>query len=214
MAARRCAKADSWFFITADYGFGHALENDTAAVVKAAEGKVVVSINMPFPSTDFSSAIVQAQASDAKVIGLANVGADAVNAVKQAAKFGVTQSGKTMAALLLQINDVHALGLEATQRLNLAEVFYWDTNDRTRAFAARVQPQIENKFMPNMGQARCCTAALHYLKVAGTMGAAEAKKSGAATVARMKAVETDDDPFGRCHIREDARELHPRTSSK
>ena len=199
---------DSWFFITADYSFGHSLEADTTAVIKAAGGRVVGSVKMPFPTADFSSAILQGMASDAKVIAMANAGGDAVTSCKQAAEFGVTKSGKVLVPMLLHLNDVHALGLQAAQGLTISEVFYWDLNERTRGFANRVQPNMVNKFMPNMGQAACYASAAHYIKTAAAMGVAEAKKSGAATVARMKAAETDDAAYGRCKIREDGRVMH------
>ena len=199
---------DSWFFITADYSFGHSLEADATAVIKAAGGRVVGSVKMPFPTEDFSSAILQAMSSDAKVIAMANAGDDAVTSVKQAAEFGVTKSGKVLVPMLLHLNDVHALGLQAAQGLTIPEVFYWDLNERTRAFANRVQPHMVNQFMPNMGQAACYAAAAHYIKTAAAMGVAEAKKSGAAAVARMKAAETDDAAYGRCKIREDGRVMH------
>ena len=152
---------DTWFFITADYAFGKALERDTAAVVEANGGKVLGSVRHPFPGTDFSSFLLQAQASKAKVIGLANAGGDTINSVKQAAEFGITQGGQSLAGLLVFITDVHALGLQTAQGLVLTEAFYWDQNDATRAFAKRFAPQFKNN-MPTMVQAGvyCGRAAL------------------------------------------------------
>ncbi len=197
---------DTWFFITADYAFGHALESSTTNFIKKAGGRVLGDINMPFPSNDFSSALLRAQMSGAKVIGFANAGTDTVNCIKQAAEFGISQHNTKMAALLLMINDVHALGLNTAHGLLLANVFYWDLNDRTRAFAKRVQTSVGA--MPTMSQAACYGAALHYMKAAAEMGVADIKKSGRAAVARMKAMPVDDEPFGRCRIRDDGRVLH------
>ena len=198
---------DTWVFITANYAFGHSLENDTAQRVKAAGGKVAGSVRLPFPTTDFSSALVQAQASGAKIIALANAGNDTTNAIKQAAEFGVTRGGARLAALLLQISDIHAIGLEAAQGLALTETFYWDLNDRTRAFSGRVRHALSGA-APTAPQAACYAATSHYLKAAAAIGAAEAKKSGRAAVERMKAMAPDDDVFGRSQIRADGRVLH------
>ena len=208
-AAMVKAGGDSWFFITADYAFGTALERDTAGFVTAAGGRVLGGIRHPFPgTTDFSSFLLQAQASGAKVIGMCNAGDDTVNTIKQAAEFGVTRRGTKLAGMLLFINDVHALGLAAAQGLVLTESFYWDLNDRTRAFTRRVLPKTGGN-RPAMSHAGCYAGVLHYLKAVAAMGAAEAKRSGAATVARMKAMPTDDDAFGPGTIREDGRKLHP-----
>jgi len=195
---------DTWFFITADYAFGKALERDTAEVVVANGGKVLGSVRHPFPGTDFSSFLLQAQASKAKVIGLANAGGDTINSVKQAAEFGITQGGQNLAGLLVFITDVHALGLQTAQGLALTESFYWDQNDATRAFAKRFAPQFKNN-MPTMVQAGVYAAVLHYLK------AVEALKSdadGKAVVAKMKELPTDDPLFGKGTIRVDGRHLH------
>jgi branched-chain amino acid transport system substrate-binding protein len=195
---------DTWFFITADYAFGKALERDTADVVAANGGKVLGSVRHPFPGTDFSSFLLQAQASKAKVIGLANAGGDTINSVKQAAEFGITQGGQNLAALLMFVNDVHALGLQTAQGLVLTEAFYWDQNDGTRAFAKRFAPQFKNN-MPSMIQAGVYAAVLHYLK------AVEALKSdadGKAVVAKMKELPTDDPLFGNGTIRADGRHVH------
>ena len=202
------AGGDSWYFVTADYAFGKQLQSDTSAFVTAAGGKVVGSAQYPFPgTTDFSSFLVQAQSSGAKVIGLANAGGDTVNSIKQAHEFGLNSSMK-IAALLMFITDVHALGLDVAGGLNLTESFYWDLNDRTRAFTKRVLPKTPNNY-PNMDHAGCYSATLHYLKTVADMGAAEAKKDGVATVNRMKAMPVDDDCFGKTKIREDGRNLVP-----
>ena len=195
---------DTWFFITADYAFGKALERDTTEIVQANGGKVLGSVRHPFPGTDFSSFLLQAQASKAKVIGLANAGGDTINAIKQAAEFGITQGGQSLAGLLVFISDVHALGLQTAQGLVLTEAFYWDQNDASRAFAKRFAPQFKNN-MPTMVQAGVYAAVLHYLK------AVEALKSdadGKAVVAKMKEMPTDDPLFGKGTIRADGRKLH------
>ncbi len=208
-AAMVKAGGDTWFFITADYAFGTALERDTTNFVQQAGGKVLGSVRHPFPgNTDFSSFLLQAQASRAKVVGICNAGTDTVNTIKQAAEFGLTRSGVKLAGLLVFLNDIHALGLEAAQGLVLTESFYWDLNDRTRAFTQRVLPKTGG-IHPAMSHAGCYAGALHYLKVVADMGVNEAKKSGAATVARMKAMPTDDDAFGAGTIRADGRKLHP-----
>jgi branched-chain amino acid transport system substrate-binding protein len=202
------AGGDTWYFMTADYAFGKQLQSDTTALIEAAHGKVLGAVTYPFPATtDFSSFLVQAQASKAKVLGLANAGADTVNAIKQAHEFGLTSSMK-IAALLMFINDVHALGLDTAQGLNLTESFYWDLNDRTRAFTKRVLPKTPDNY-PNMEQAGCYSGVLHYLKAVADMGAAAAKADGVATVNRMKAMPVDDDVFGKTTIREDGRNLVP-----
>lgn len=202
------AGGDSWYFLTADYAFGKQLQADTTSFVQAAKGKVLGAAQYPFPgTTDFSSFLVQAQSSGAKVLGLANAGADTVNSIKQAHEFGVNSSMK-LAALLMFITDVHALGLDVAQGLNLTESFYWDMNDRTRAFTKRVLPKTPNNY-PNMIHAGCYSGALHYLKTVAEMGAAEAKKDGVATVNHMKAMPVEDDCFGKTKIREDGRNLVP-----
>ena len=202
------AGGDSWYFIGADYAFGHTLADDTASVVRKAGGKVLGSVFYPSPgTTDFSSFLLQAQASGAKVVGFANAGAETINCVKQAHEFGLTPTMK-LAALLMYVTDVHALGLPTAQGLSLTETFYWDLNDRTRAFTDRVRPKTPNN-LPNMDHAGCYAGALHYMKAAVAMGAAEARRSGAAAVARMKAIPTDDDCFGHGSIRVDGRVLHP-----
>jgi branched-chain amino acid transport system substrate-binding protein len=202
------AGGDSWFFITADYAFGQALERDTTNFVKSAGGRIVGGVKAPLGNTDFSSLLIQAQSSGAKVIGLCNAGSDTVNSIKQAGEFGITRNGTKLAGLLVFISDVHALGLKTAQGLVLTAPFYWDLNDRSRAFTKRLQSKIGDS-KPGMGHAGCYAGTLHYLKTVAQMGAAEAKKSGAATVARMKAMPTDDDAFGPGKIREDGRVIHP-----
>jgi branched-chain amino acid transport system substrate-binding protein len=199
---------DSWFFITADYAFGHDLERNTTKFVQEAGGKVLGSVKHPLQSTDFSSYLLQAQQSRAKVIGLANAGTDTINSVKQAAEFGVTRRGTKIAVLLMFINDVHSLGLNAAQGLVCTESFYWDLHDRTRAFTKRVLPSLGGNY-PAMSHAGCYASVFHYLKAVADMGAAAAKASGADAVARMKAMPTDDDCFGQGSIRADGRKLHP-----
>jgi len=202
------AGGDSWYFITADYAFGKQLQSDTSDLVKASGGKVAGSTLYPFPgTTDFSSFLVQAQSSGAKVLGLCNAGGDTVNSIKQANEFGVNKSMK-IAALLMFVTDVHALGLDTAKGLNLTESFYWNLNDGTRAFTDRVRPKTPNNW-PNMVHAGCYSATLHYLKTVHDMGAAEAKKDGVATVARMKKMPVEDDCFGKTTIREDGRHLTP-----
>ena len=202
------AGGQTWFFVTADYAFGHALERDTSAFVTAAGGRVIGSVRHPFPNTDFSSFLLQAQASRAQVIGLANAGADTTNAIKQAAEFGITRRGQRIAGLLVFITDVDALGIETAQGLVLSETFYWDLNDRTRAFT-RALGTMPGNIRPSMVQAGCYSAVLHYLKAVREMGVAAAKANGAEVVARMKAMPTDDQAFGPGSIRADGRKLHP-----
>jgi len=199
---------DSWYFITADYAFGHALQRDTTRFVEAAGGRVLGAARYPFPATtDFSAFVLQAQASRAKVLGMANASTDTVNTIKAAREFGLHRNMK-LAALLMGLVDVHALGLESGQGLLLTESFYWDLNDRTRALTARVRRANQDR-PPAMVQAGCYGATLHYLKAVADMGAAAAKADGRAAVARMKAMPTDDDAFGPGTIRADGRKLHP-----
>ena len=202
------AGGDSWYFLTADYAFGKQLTGDTSALVKANGGKVLGSADYPFPGTsDFSSFLVQAQASGAKVLGLSNAGADTVNSIKQANEFGINKSMK-LAALLMFITDVHALGLDVANGLNLTESFYWDLNDRTRAFTKRLLTKSPKNY-PNQAHASAYGITRHYLKAAQAMGAVEAKKSGRAAIARMKSIPTDDDAFGAGRVREDGRGEFP-----
>ncbi len=199
---------DSWYFITADYAFGHALERDTAGFVRAAGGRILGQVRTPFPGTsDFSSFLVQAAATRPKVIGLANAGTDTINCIKQAAEFGLQRRGIRLASLLMFLPDVHALGLATTQGLICTETFYWDLNDRTRAFTRKMRPQISVPLC--MNHAGGYAAVLHYLKVVADMGVAQAKASGLEAVNRMKAMPCDDDCFGPGTIRQDGRKLHP-----
>jgi len=195
---------DTWFFLTADYAFGHSLEQQTEAVVQKLGGKVVGKVRHPFPSADMSSFLLQAQASKAKIIGLANAGADTINAIKQGAEFGIVKGGQQFAGLLVFLTDVHSLGLNVAQGLLLTESFYWDLNDQTRAFSKRFA-QRHKGAMPTMGQAGVYSGVLHYLK------AVEALKSdeGDKVVAKMKELPTDDPVFGRGRVRQDGRKIHP-----
>jgi len=195
---------DSWFFLTSDYAFGHALERDTAEVVKKAGGKVLGAVRHPLNTQDFSSFLLQAQASKAKVIGLANAGGDTINSIKQAAEFGIVQGGQSLAGLLVFLTDVHGLGLKTAQGLVLTESWYWDLNDSSRAWAKRFAAQHGGKY-PSMDHAGVYSAVLHYLK------AVEAGKTddGTKVVAKMKSMPTDDPLFGKGTIREDGRKLHP-----
>jgi branched-chain amino acid transport system substrate-binding protein len=198
----------TWFFITADYAFGYDLERDTAMFVEQGGGKVIGRARTPFPgTTDFSSFLIQAQSTGAQVIGLANAGSDTINCIKQAAEFGVTGKAK-LAGLLVYISDVHAIGLSTAQGLVLTETFYWDLNNRTRAFTTRMLPSTHGA-RPGMSQAGAYASVLHYLKAATDMGLAQAKRSGRDTVARMKAIPMDDDVFGAGKIREDGIAIHP-----
>jgi branched-chain amino acid transport system substrate-binding protein len=200
------AGGDSWFFLTADYAFGHAMERDATQFIKANNGTVLGTVAYPFPgTTDFSSMLLQAQSSGAKVVGLANAGADTVNCIKQAKEFGLPAK---LAGLLLFISDIHALGLELSQGIALTNSFYWDMNERTRAFSDRWTPKMPGR-RPTMVQAGVYSSTLHYLKVATQMGVAEAKKSGTVTVEAMKKMPTDDDCFGPGMIRIDGRKIHP-----
>ena len=195
---------DSWFFITADYAFGHALERDTEAVVLKNGGKVLGKVRHPLSTQDFSSFLLQAQASKAKVIGLANAGGDTTNAIKQGAEFGIVKGGQNFAGLLVFLTDVHALGLEKAQGLLFTETFYWDMNDKTRAFAKRFAERNRG-IHPTMIHAGVYAGVSHYLK------AVEALKSddGTKVIAKMKEMPTDDPLFGKGTIRADGRKIHP-----
>ncbi|WP_315832295.1 ABC transporter substrate-binding protein [Bradyrhizobium prioriisuperbiae] len=201
------AGGDSWFFLTADYAFGAALERDTTAVINSAGGKVVGGVKHPLNSSDFSSFLLQAQASKAKIIGLANAGGDTTNAIKQAAEFGIVSGGQKLAALLLFLTDVHSLGLNVAQGLNFTETFYWDLNDQTRAFSKRFQDRMKTKAAPSMVQAGVYAGVLHYLKVLEAAGGNS--HDGAKIVAQMKATPTDDPLFGKGTIQENGRKIHP-----
>ena len=203
------AGGDSWFFITADYAFGQQLEQSASKFVVQSGGKVLGRVAYPFPGTsDFSSFLIQAQSSGARVLGLANAGSDTINCIKQAHEFGLPKGGMRLAAMLMFISDVHALGLEVAQGLTLSNSYYWDLNDRTRAFNERVRSKTPNNW-PGMLHAGCYAGTLHYLKAAADMGVAAAQADGAAAIARMKAMPTDDDCFGVGSIRADGRKLHP-----
>ncbi len=195
---------DSWFFLTADYAFGHALERDTEAAVLKGGGKVLGKVRHPFPGQDFSSFLLQAQASKAKVIALANAGGDTINSIKQAAEFGITRGGQNLAGMLMFITDVHALGLNTAQGLIFTETFYWDLNDQTRAWSRKFAERNGGKY-PSMVQAGVYASVLHYLK------AVEAAKTddGAKVVEQMKKMPTDDPLFGKGTIRQDGRKIHP-----
>jgi branched-chain amino acid transport system substrate-binding protein len=201
------AGGDSWFFLTADYAFGAALERDTTAAVQAAGGKVLGGIKHPLNTSDFSSFLLQAQASKAKVVGLANAGGDTTNAIKQAAEFGLTQGGQKLAALLLFISDVHSLGLNTAQGLNFTETFYWDMNDQTRAFSKRFQERMKNHAMPTMVHAGVYSGLLHYFKALEALGGNP--HDGAKVVAKMKEIPTDDQLFGKGSIEPNGRKIHP-----
>ncbi|MCO5129042.1 MAG: ABC transporter substrate-binding protein [Xanthobacteraceae bacterium] len=198
---------NTWFFLTADYAFGAALERDTTAAVEAAGGKVVGAVKHPLNTADFSSFLLQAQASKAKVIGLANAGGDTVNAIKQAAEFGITTGGQKLASLLMFISDVHALGLQTAKGLNLTETFYWDLNDGTRAWSKRFQDRMKNHAMPTMVQAGVYSSLLHYFKALDQLG--ENPHDGAKMVAKMKTMPTDDPIFGKGSIEPNGRVIHP-----
>jgi branched-chain amino acid transport system substrate-binding protein len=195
---------DTWFFLTADYAFGHALEADTEAVVLKNGGKVLGKVRAPINTQDFSSFLLQAQASKAKIVGLANAGGDTTNSIKQAAEFGIVKGGQNLAGLLVFLTDIHSLGLPTAQGLIVTNTFYWDTNDQTRAFAKRFSA-LDKGIYPTMVHAGVYSAVLHYLK------AVEALKSddGTKVIAKMKEMPTDDPLFGKGTIRADGRKIHP-----
>ena len=195
---------DSWYFLTADYAFGHALERDTSEVVKAAGGKVLGSVKVPLATQDFSSFLLQAQSSKAKIIGLANAGGDTINSIKQAAEFGIVKGGQKLAGLLVFISDVHGLGLNTAQGLNISQTFYWDLNDQTRAWSKRFAAANGGKY-PTAVHAGVYSGVLHYLK------SVDAGKTddGTKTIAKMKELPTDDILFGKGSIRADGRKIHP-----
>ncbi|MBR1209788.1 ABC transporter substrate-binding protein [Bradyrhizobium sp. JYMT SZCCT0180] len=198
---------DTWYFLTADYAFGHALERDTAAVVTKSGGKVIGNVRHPLNSSDFSSFLLQAQASKAKIVGMANAGGDTTNTIKQASEFGIVAGGQKLAGLLLFITDVHSLGLKVAQGLNFTETFYWDLNDDTRAFSKRFSERMKNKAMPSMVQAGVYSGLVHYFKTLDAMGGNP--HDGIKVVEKMKAAPTDDPLFGKGTIRADGRKLHP-----
>lgn len=198
-----------WFFITADYAFGHAAEADATKFVKAAGGTVLGSVRYPFGSTtDFSSFLLQAQSSGAEVIGFANSGGELISALKQAQEFGLDNNGIRMAAMVGYVTDVVAMGLPTAKGLSLTETFYWDMNDRTRSFMERVKPRLAKNAIPNMSQAGDYACVTHYLKAVKELGV-ERARTGRDVVDLMKKMPTDDDCFGQGKIREDGRKIHP-----
>jgi branched-chain amino acid transport system substrate-binding protein len=195
---------DSWYFITADYAFGHALERDTEAVVTKNGGKVLGKVRAPINTQDFSSFLLQAQASKAKIVGLANAGGDTVNSIKQAAEFGIVKAGQNLAGLLVFLTDVHGLGLDKAQGLIFTETFYWDLNDQTRAWTKRFAAANGGKY-PTMVHAGVYAGVLHYLKAVAALKGDD----GTAVVEQMKKTPTDDPLFGKGEIRADGRKIHP-----
>lgn len=199
---------DTWFFISADYAFGQAMRLEATEAIETGGGKVLGHVSYPFPgTTDFASYLLQAQASGAKILGLAQTGADTFNCLQQMREFGVDRTMRSV-TLLMYANEVKRLGLENTQGLLLTETFYWDLNDRTRAFMERIRPKTDHNW-PTSASAGTYSDTLHYLKVATDMGVDNAKANGAETVARMKGMPTDDDVYGEGYIREDGRKMHP-----
>jgi branched-chain amino acid transport system substrate-binding protein len=193
----------TWFFLTADYAFGQALERDTSAVVVAEGGKVLGSVKVPLNTQDFSSFLLQAQSSGAKVVGLANAGGDTINSIKQAAEFGIVSGGQKLAGLLVFLTDVHSLGLKTAQGLVLTASFYWDLNDGTRAWSDRFFKTVGRR--PTMVQAGVYSGVLHYLKAVSALGSA---KDGAQTVVKMKELPAEDPLFGKSTVRADGRVIH------
>ncbi|MBR0847307.1 ABC transporter substrate-binding protein [Bradyrhizobium diazoefficiens] len=200
------AGGDTWFFLTADYAFGAALERDTTAVITANGGKVVGGVKHPLNTPDFSSFLLQAQASKAKIIGLANAGGDTTNTIKQAAEFGIVKGGQKLAALLLFLTDVKAIGLETAQGLNFTETFYWDMNDQTRAFSKRFAEKMKNNAPPTMVQAGVYAGVRHYLKALEALGGNP--HDGVKVVEKMKSMPTEDDLFGKGQIQPNGRTIH------
>jgi len=196
---------DTWFFLTSDYAFGHALERDATAVVLANGGKVLGAVAHPLNNSDFSSFLLQAQASKAKIIGLADAGGDTINAIKQGAEFGITAGGQHFAGLLVFVSDVSAIGLKTAQGLVLTESWYWDMTDANRAWTKRWQAGRPGKF-PSMTVAGVYAETLHYLKA---IAALKSAADGKAVVAKMKEMPTDDPLFGKGYIRADGRKIHP-----
>src|SRR5260221_1433848 len=200
------AGGDTWFFLTADYAFGAALERDTTAVILANGGKVVGGVKHPLNTADFSSFLLQAQSSKAKVIGLANAGGDTTNSIKQAAEFGITKGGQKLAGLLLFLTDVKAIGLETAQGLNFTETFYWDLNDQTRAFSKKFADRMKNSAPPTMVQAGVYSGLLHYFKALDALGGNP--HDGVKVVDKMKSIPTDDPLFGKGEIQPNGRTIH------
>ena len=199
------AGGDTWFFLTADYAFGQALERDVTAVVKANGGKVLGSVKHPLNTSDFSSFLLQAQASKAKVIGLANAGGDTINSIKAAAEFGIVKAGQKLAGLLVFITDIHALGLATAHGLQLTSAFYWDRDEQTRAWSKRFSERVKGR-QPSMVQAGVYSSVLHYLKAVQKL---KSDADGKAVVAKMKELPTDDTLFGKGSVRADGRKIHP-----
>ncbi|MBR1178558.1 ABC transporter substrate-binding protein [Bradyrhizobium sp. KB893862 SZCCT0404] len=193
---------DTWFFLTADYVFGHSIERDTGDVVKAAGGKVLGSVKHPLNTADFSSFLLQAQASKAKIIGLANGGGDTINAIKQAGEFGIVAGGQNLAAIVMFISDVHSLGLKLAQGLIITEAYYWDLNDKTRAFGKRFMERVRR--MPTMNQAATYSATLHYLKAVQAAGTKDTKT----VMAKMRELPVKDAFTDNGILREDGRMVH------
>jgi branched-chain amino acid transport system substrate-binding protein len=200
------AGGDTWFFLTADYAFGAALERDTTAVITANGGKVVGGVKHPLNTSDFSSFLLQAQSSKAKVIGLANAGGDTTNSIKQAAEFGITKGGQKLAALLLFITDVKAIGLETAQGLSFTETFYWDLNDETRAFSKKFAARMKNGAPPSMVQAGVYAGLMHYFKALEALGGNS--HDGIKVVDKMKSTPTEDPLFGKGLIQPNGRTIH------
>ncbi len=200
------AGGDTWFFLTADYAFGAALERDTTAVITANGGKVLGGVKHPLNTPDFSSFLLQAQASKAKIIGLANAGGDTTNSIKQAAEFGIVKGGQKLAALLLFLTDVKAIGLETAQGLNFTETFYWDMDDKTRAFSKRFSEKMKNNAPPTMVQAGVYSGLRHYFKALEALGGNP--HDGVKVVDKMKSIPTEDDLFGKGEIQPNGRTIH------
>ena len=194
---------DSWYFLTSDYAFGHSLQRDASRFVEASGGKVLGSVRFPFGSPDFSSFLLQAQASKAKVIGLAMSGADLLSAIKQAREFGIAQSGQNLASLVIYINDIEGVGLNVAQGLTLTTSFYWDANDETRAWAKRFMER-SGCFIPNLITAGTYASVLHYLKAVEAAGTDEGK----AVAAKMKELPVNDFYNKNVQIRADGRVMH------
>jgi branched-chain amino acid transport system substrate-binding protein len=195
---------DTWFFLTADYAFGYALERDTEAVVVKSGGKVLGKVRHPFPGTDFSSFLLQAKASKAKIIGLANAGGDTINSIKQASEFGIVEGGQKLAGLLIFINDIHALGLKTAQGLIFTDPWYWDQNDTNRAFAREYFAALGR--MPGYTVVGVYSAVMHYLRAVEALGS---HADGKAVIAKMKELPTEDRLMGKGYVRVDGRKIHP-----
>jgi branched-chain amino acid transport system substrate-binding protein len=197
------AGGKTWFFLTADYAFGHALERDVTAVVNANDGKVVGSVRHPLNTSDFSSFLLQAQSSKAQIIGLANAGGDTINSIKQGAEFGLLAGGQKLAGLLVFISDIHTIGLKQAQGLNLTEAFYWDLNDKTRTWSKRWSAKMNGR-MPTMIQAGFYSATMAYLEAIKASGTDDADK----VMAKLKSTQMDDPLFGKGYVRKDGRKMH------